>query len=222
MGKTRYDDIARWYEGWRPAVTPDELDALRRLLGPGSGRCLDIGCGNGVSTAVVAELGWTAVGVDVSTELLELARGRGLAVQEGAAEALPFEDATFDAAVSVWTHTDIEDFSAALREAARVLRPGAPFVYVGGHPCFVGPHSLFVGAEGVPELHPGYRPARRYDDSAPGVANPDGVRRRVGGMHLPLDDFLDAFTDAPLRLERFEELGEGRDYPYLVALRARR
>lgn len=222
MGETRYDRIAQWYEGWRPAVTPDELDALRRLLGPGRGRCLDIGCGNGVSTEVVAELGWTATGVDVSTELLELARGRGLDVQEGAADALPFEEAAFDAALSVWTHTDVEDFPAALREAARVLRPGAPLVYVGGHPCFVGPHSLFVAAEGVPELHPGYRPARRYDDSAPGVANPDGVRARVGGVHLPLDAFLNAFASAQLRLERFEELGEGRDYPYLVALQVRR
>lgn len=222
MGETRYDAIAQWYEGWRPTVTPDELDALRRLLGPGSGRCLDIGCGNGVSTAVVAELDWTTVGVDVSTELLDLARARGIEVQEAAADALPFEDATFDAAISVWTHTDIEDFRAALREAARVLRPAAPLVYVGGHPCFVGPHSLFVGAEGVPRLHPGYRPARRYDESAPGVGNPDGVRTRVGGVHLPLDDFLNAFAAAPLRLEQFEELGEGRDYPYLVALRARR
>jgi SAM-dependent methyltransferase len=222
MGEARYDGIAEWYEGWRPAVTPEELDALRRLLGNGTGRCLDIGCGNGVSTAVAAELGWETVGVDVSPELLELARRRGVEALKGAAGALPFDDSTFDAAVSVWTHTDIEDFAAALREAARVLQPDAPLVYVGGHPCFVGPHSVFVGATGVPELHPGYRPARRYDDAAPGVANPAGVRARVGGVHLPLDTFLNAFASAGLRLERFEELGEARDYPYLVALRTRR
>jgi len=129
--------------------------------------------------------------------------------------------AAFDAAVSVWTHTDIEDFSSVLKETARVLRPDAPAVYIGAHPCFVGPHSLFLGAEGVPELHHGYRTSRRYDGSAPGVANPDGLRKRVGGVHLPLDVFLNSFLGAGFRVERFEELRD-QDYPYSVALRARR
>lgn len=135
--------------------------------------------------------------------------------------ALPFEDASFDAAVSVWTHTDIDDFAAAVAEAARVLRPAAPLVYIGGHPCFVGPHSLFVGAEAVPEFHPGYRQTGRYDETAPGVGDPDGLRVRVGAVHLTLHDLFGAFTDAGFRIERFEELGE-RDYPHVVALRARR
>jgi SAM-dependent methyltransferase len=217
----RYDGLAEWYQEFRPALNDAELEALERLLGGGNGRCLDLGCGTGVSTAAVAALGWSAVGVDVSKDLLEAAKARGLDVLEAPAHALPFEDATFDAAVSMWTHTDIDDFAAALAEATRVLRPRAPLVYIGAHPCFVGPHSLFVGAEGVPEFHPGYRPTRRYDDSAPGVGNPDGVRARVGGVHLTLHDFFGAFTSAGLRIERFEELGE-RDYPHVAAVRSRR
>jgi SAM-dependent methyltransferase len=220
-GTARYDGIAEYYEQFRPSLTPDELAALRRLLGRGAGRCLDAGCGTGVATAAVAELGWSVVGVDVSEDLLQLARRRGLEVVRASANALPFGDASFDAAVSVWTHTDVDDFAAATTEVARVLQPGAPFVYVGGHPCFVGPHSLFLAAEGVPELHPGYRPGGPYDETAPGVGNPEGLRARVGGMHLPLGPFVDAFAAAGLRIERFEELGE-RDYPYVVALRARR
>jgi SAM-dependent methyltransferase len=221
MGNVRYDGVAEWYEGFRPALKPDELDALRRLLGEGDGRCLDVGCGTGLATAAVSELGWSAVGVDLSDDMLEVARGRGLEVIQGSGDGLPFDDETFDAAVSVWTHTDVEDFSPVIRETARVLRPEAPVVYIGAHPCFVGPHSLFVGAEGVPELHRGYRPSRRYDSSAPGVANPDGLRARVDNAHLPLDVFLNAFLEAGFRLERFEELGD-QDYPHVVALRARR
>ncbi len=217
----RYDGLAEWYRQFRPALSGGEIEALDRLLGSGSGRCLDLGCGTGVSTAAVAELGWTAVGVDVSSDLLEAARADGLEVLKATADALPFEDAAFDAVVSVWTHTDIDDFPAAVAEAVRVLRPGGPLVYIGGHPCFVGPHSLFVGAERVPELHPGYRPSRAYDASAPGVGNPDGLRVRVDSVHLTLLDFFAAFTDAGLRIERFEELGD-RDYPHVVALRARR
>jgi SAM-dependent methyltransferase len=221
VGIARYDGVAKWYEGFRPELTPEELEALQRLLGRGGGRCLDVGCGTGLATAAVAELGWSALGIDLSEDMLEAARGRGLEVVRASADALPFADKSFDAAVSVWTHIDLDDFSLAIKEIARVLRPGSPLVYIGGHPCFVGPHSLFLAGMGVPELHPGYRPARRYDSSAPGVARPDGVRARVGGMHLPLDGFLAAFLAAGFRLERFEELG-GADYPYVVALRARR
>jgi SAM-dependent methyltransferase len=217
----RYDGLAEWYEGFRRELDRHELDALGRLLGPGDGRCLDLGCGTGLPTLAVAELGWSVVGVDGSSDMLERARGRGLEVLEAPADSLPFEEGSFDAAVSFLTHTDIDGFGDAVAEIARVLRPAAPFVYLGVHPCFVGPHSLFVGAEGIPGLHPGYRPSRRYDESAPGVANPDGVRARVGGVHLTLHDFLGAFTGAGLTIERFEELGD-RDYPHLVALRARR
>jgi SAM-dependent methyltransferase len=220
MTLSRYDGVAEWYEGFRPALKPDELDALQRLLGAGDGRCLDVGCGTGLAMAAVSELGWSAVGVDLSEDMLEVARGRGLEVVQGSADALPFGDETFDGAVSVWTHTDVEDFSAVTRETARVLRPESPVVYIGAHPCFVGPHSLFVGAEGVPELHRGYRPSRRYDSSAPGVAKPDGLRARIDSAHLPLDVFLNAFLEAGFRIERLEELGD-QDYPHMVALRAR-
>jgi SAM-dependent methyltransferase len=221
MADARYDGLAEWYEGFRPQVSPEEVDALHRLLGRGQGRCLDLGCGTGVGGAAVAELGWTVVGVDISSDLLDAARARGLAVLLASADELPFEDFSFDAAVSFFTHTDIDEFAAAMREVARVLRPEAPFVYVGCHPAFVGPHSLFVRAEGVPEFHPGYRPSRRYDESAPGVWNSDGVRVRVGALHLTLHDFFGAFTEAGLRIESFEELGD-RDYPHVIALRARR
>ena len=217
----RYDGLAEWYEEFRPALGDEELEALERLLGPGEGRCLDLGCGTGLPTAAVAALGWTVVGVDISSDLLGVARERGLEVLEANAEALPFDDAGFDAAISIWTHTDIDDFAAAVAEVARVLRPGAPLVYIGAHPCFVGPHSLYVSAEGVPELSAGYRRTGRYDGSAFGVGNPDGVRIRVGGVHLTLGALFDAFTSAGFVVERFEELARERDYPHALALRAR-
>lgn len=218
----RYDGIADWYdlEFLGELHEPGQQAALR-LLGRGGGRLLDVGCGTGAQTVAFAEAGWEVTGVDASGDMLRRARDRGLDVVVGDASTLPFGDATFDAAVSLWTHTDVEDFAAAVREVARVLAPTGPFVYAGGHPCFVGPHVLFRYAKGVPELHPGYRPGGRYDSSAPGVFNPDGLRARVGATHLPLGEFFRAFTAAGLRIEHLEEHGED-DYPYLVVLRARR
>jgi len=219
--RARYDGQAEWFDrefatGPRAAV-PREV--LLRLIGDGQGQLVDVGCGTGAFSAALAERGWTVTGVDISEDQLRLARQRGLEVVRADAEALPFRDATFDAAVSTWTHTDVDDFAAVLAEVARVLRPGAPFVYVGAHPCFVGPHSRFVAGEGVPELHPGYRSTARYEE-APGVT-PGGVRARVGATHLPLGIFMQAFTGAGFRLESLEEPTDS-EYPYMVALRCRR
>jgi hypothetical protein len=115
----------------------------------------------------------------------------------------------------------VDDFGAVVREIRRVLRADGVFVYLGAHPCFVGPHSQFVGAVGVPQLHAGhYRRTGRYDD-APGVS-PSGLRAKVGATHLPLAPFIHAFAAAGLRIERLDEPEAGdRDFPYMVAIRAR-
>jgi SAM-dependent methyltransferase len=217
----RYDGFVDWYEEFRPELSDAEIGVLEGYLGPGRGRCLDLGCGTGVAIPTLTRLGWKVVGVDVSEEMLDRARARGAEVVRAVGDALPFADDSFDAVVSIWTHTDVGDFSAVVREAARVLRGDGPLVYVGAHPCFVGPHSRFIAAEGVPQLHPGYRSTDRYDDGP--AIGPDGLRARVGATHLPLGLFLGAFLDAGFRIERFEELdADDSRYPFRLALRARR
>jgi SAM-dependent methyltransferase len=216
---TRYDSVVEWYEDFRPSLNDHELDVLRRFLGPGEGRCLDLGCGTGVAFPELTRLGWTVVGVDASEAMLSRARAHGAEVHLASAESLPFDNESFDAAVALWLHTDVDDFSAILREAARVLKSGAQFAYVGAHPCFVGPHSRFIAAEGVPTLHPGYRRTARYD-GGPAIG-PDGLRARVGATHLPLGLFVQAFADAGFQIHGFEELGS-REFPYEIALRCLR
>ena len=219
MGERRYDGVAEWYD---EVYATSELGlsgraVVLRLLGPGPGRLLDVGCGGGSHMVTFAEKGWTSTGVDISEEQLALARARGCAVRSATAEQLPFDDESFDAVVSMFTHTDFDDFAACVREMARVLRRGARLVYLGVHPCFVGPHSRYVEPAAVPVLHPGYRDVHRAFGDAAGIS-PSGLRGRVGAVHLPLGLFLHAFLDAELRLERIEEPGT-LDYPKLVALR---
>jgi SAM-dependent methyltransferase len=220
VSEARYDGVAEWYDA--QFATTELGDSARaivvRLLGDGAGRLLDVGCGGGAHSAAFAERGWSVTGVDLSPAQLDLARARGVEVLEADAAELPFEDESFDAAVSMFTHTDVDDFGAVVRETARVLRSGGRFVYLGVHPCFVG-HHAFVHDREVPELHPGYRDAS-YRTEAPGIWG-EGIRAKVGAWHLPLGVFLHAFLDAGFVLERFEE-PEGRDYPHIVALRARK
>lgn len=221
MGRARYDGLADAYDAFlnaNSAYYAMAADALVRLLGPGEGRCLDLGCGGGHFLPAVVPLGWQLVAVDDSEDQLRVARGRFAGVEFVCADAsaLPFPDASFDAGFSTFTHTDLDDFAGALDETLRVLKPGARFVYVGNHPCFVGATQEHVET-GLPRLHPGYRRAGRWDsDAAPG-ATPGGWRGRLGSfVHLPLADFLSAFTG--FVLERAEELDDGSEYPKTIAL----
>jgi SAM-dependent methyltransferase len=223
MRDARYDGIADWYDAeFQPAPLESETWlTLVELLGEGHGALVDIGCGTGSYAAALAGLGWTVTGVDVSEDMLRRAREKGVETVRTDATALPFENDSFDAAVSVFTHTDVDDFAGVVREVARVVRPGGAFVYIGVHPCFVGPHSVYDPEGAVPELHAGwYRLTGRYDE-APGIWRGSGVRIRVGASHLPLGLFLQTFLDAGLQLERVEEPAE-REYAFGLAFRWRR
>ena len=215
-GVARYDGFAEYYDEHLRDFTLRWSDVLRRLLGPGPGRCLDLGCGTGLHLDTLLELGWTATGIDVSADQLRLARARHEEVElvEADASSLPFADASFDAAVSAFTHTDMEDYSAAVREGVRVLIPGGRFVHLGLHPCFVGPFSRYTGEDHAPELFAGYRDSGWAKDG-PGLG--EGLRRMVGTHHVPLAELLQTCVDAGLALYRFHEPGDGL-YPRVLAV----
>lgn len=85
---------------------------------------LEVGCGTGLILERLSRVAERAVGVDLSPGMLEHAKARGLDVHEGSATALPFEDASFDAAVSFKVLAHVEDISSAMGEMGRVVRPG--------------------------------------------------------------------------------------------------
>ena len=91
---------------------------------------LDVGCGAGLALVLAAERGATASGLDVSPGLLGVARERlpGVDLRDGDMESLPFPDAVFDAVVGVNAFQFAGDPRRALREAARVTRPGGRVV----------------------------------------------------------------------------------------------
>lgn len=92
-------------------------------------RVLDVGCGTGVlARAAVHRLRGTGqvVGLDPNDGMLSVARRASATVEwrTGVAEALPFDDATFDRVVSQFALMFFTDRQAALAEMARVLAPG--------------------------------------------------------------------------------------------------
>lgn len=110
---------------------------LAALAGPRRGeRFLDVGCGTGYLTRVVAPVvgpEGRVTGVDPSPAMVEYARGRAPAncdYQEGEGQDLPFPDGSFDAVLSSLAvhHIPEGERARALREMFRVLRPGGRLV----------------------------------------------------------------------------------------------
>ena len=227
-----YDDVADWYESEflpnqrrfaddSPFADPSGVDqTIVELLGSGSGRCLQMGCGTGIYADRIRSLGWTPVGVDLSAGMLRHARAR-LPVAHGDAGRLPLPDRSIDAVTAVMIHTDIPHYESVLAEAARVLKPGGRFLHVGVHPCFVGdfvdratpPHAV-VGPD---YLSRSWTPGLGADA---GTLGRDGqVRDKVGASHVPLAELLTLFVDAGLTPTGFAE--GGAPLPITLSVQAR-
>jgi SAM-dependent methyltransferase len=221
----RYDGLADWYDtlvgGEVSEWTRMAGELLASLLGRGPGRCLDLGCGTGAFVPLLVDCGWTVVGVDLSADQLRVARERvGELAEElvqADAMALTFDGGSFDAVVAVLVHTDIDRYDAALREVARVLRPGGRFVHVGTHPCFVSP-SASSSPDGSHRVFEGYHEQRLVYDSPAFARGKEGIRARAGTWQVPLAALLNGVAGAGLRLEQALESGD--DPPGMLALSA--
>jgi SAM-dependent methyltransferase len=116
---------------------PTYEEAIRRVgIAPGQ-RVLDIGCGTGVFLRLVADREGRPFGLDASDALVEIARERvpEAEVRVGEMELLPYDDDSFDLVAGFNSFFFAADLVAALREAGRVAKPGAPvLIQVWGPP----------------------------------------------------------------------------------------
>lgn len=104
-------------------------------LGHGA-RLLDVGAGTGHAGLTFAPLGVEIVALDMTSAMLNQARGLAtgrdaiLDPVQGVAETLPFQSASFDAVVCRYCAHHFMDVAAAIAEMRRVLRDGAPLLFV--------------------------------------------------------------------------------------------
>jgi SAM-dependent methyltransferase len=95
-------------------------------------RVLDIGCGTGYGSAVLAEAALHVTGVDVSPEAVASARAafsrENIEFLSASAERLPFPDSSFDLIIAFEVIEHLEDWKALLAEARRLLSPTGQFI----------------------------------------------------------------------------------------------
>ena len=126
--------------------TTEPAARLVRYAGIRSGhRVLDLACGTGVVAVTAARRGATVTGLDLTPELLDVARDNAqiAAVEidwrEGDVESLPFESDSYDVVVSQFGHMFAPRPDVTVSEMLRVLRPGGTIAFS------TWPPELFVG-----------------------------------------------------------------------------
>lgn len=122
-----YDDFAGWYERERHLPYHRMLDDLEVSLVERYGTNKDVfevGCGTGLILDRTARFARTATGIDLSGGMLAKAAKRGLRVAQASATELPIATASVDVAYSFKVLAHIPDIAGAMREMARITRPG--------------------------------------------------------------------------------------------------
>ncbi len=117
-------------------ASPPMMKQRAKVVPRADGRVLELGIGMGLNLAYYdADRVESVTGVDPAPELRAIAEAAprdprlSVTVEDGTAEALPFEAASFDCVVCTFTLCSVHTPAAALAEARRVLKPGGRFLY---------------------------------------------------------------------------------------------
>ncbi len=117
-----YDRWSKVLSLWQDPRWRSEM--VERLDLPPGARVLDVAAGTGLITRLLEARGHNVIALDLSSEMLNGARRRGATAMLATAEALPFEDATFDGLTFGYLFRYVADPLQTMRELRRVVRPG--------------------------------------------------------------------------------------------------
>jgi len=206
-------------------VYKDRLNApafLEMLPDIGGLTGLDVGCGEGHNTRLLAGLGARMVGIDISENFVRHAREAeeadplGVRYRRASAAELPFGDAGFDFATAFMSLMDMPELDGVLAEIFRVLKPGGFLQFSIEHPCFTTPHARTLRDESGRAYAREVREYFREEDG--GVQEwtfssvPPEARESLRPFRIPrftrtLSRWLNALIGAGFAIER---LGEPR------------
>lgn len=227
--------------------TPTFLASLPEVRGRAG---LDLGCGEGHNTRLLAERGARMTAIDISEIFIsharaaEAARPLGITYQVASAVELPFPDEAFDFVVAFMSLMEFPETERALAEARRVLRPGGFLQFSIEHPCFSTPHRRQLrDANGMTyaiEVGGYFQRSRAAIEEwifgAAPVEVKAGMRKfRIPRFPRPLHEWVNLLVEGGFTIERMEEpvpsaetvrevpyIQDASVVPYFLHVRARK
>jgi SAM-dependent methyltransferase len=195
----RAGDWADVMEGWNGWGVPLYRRVLRSAPVEEGTRVLDVGCGAGRFCRMAADRGAVVAGLDATPEFVEIARSRvrGADLRVGDMRSLPWEEDAFDLVTGFNSFFIAGDMVGALREAARVTRPGGRVATtVFGRPDRCSSTAIFGAAMGLMPASPEQEdeeagPALHEDGVLDSVAREAGLEPVDGGYH----EFEEVYPD---------------------------
>ena len=181
---------------------------------------LDIGCGEGHNTRLLAKLGARMTAIDIAAVFIghairaEIDEPLNIDYVLASAVELPFADASFDFATGFMSFMDVPETDRVLAEAWRVLRPGAFLQFSITHPCFDTPHRRNVrdaqGRTYAIEVGDYFQTREGEIDEWLFTAAPPQVKLGLRKFRIPrftrtLSQWLNLLIDVGFLLERIEE-----------------
>lgn len=210
MPDSQFNEIAYYYDDLMAGV-PYELwvryieDILRRLeYHPRT--VLDVACGTGNVSEVLASRGYQVVGVDISEQMIEVARSKASNVEYHAQDVAELKlGRRFDLAVSLFDSlnyvTDIEQLRRGIRRVAEHLVQGGLFIF-DVNTIYALSHHFFDQANLASEREPRYVWRSEYDhatrictvDMTFEVTGNDGETRQFKEVHIQRGHTLEELT----------------------------
>jgi SAM-dependent methyltransferase len=221
MKKSHKNSPAEWDKmaSWWHAEAADhgvyhqytDIDpVVRELLGSIKGKkVIEIGCGNGYFSRMLAKRGAKMTSLDVSSKMIAIANAEekkkplGIVyLHRDAAHLRGLKSASFDLAVSNMVFMDIVDIKAAIKEIGRVLKPGGRLVFSILHPAFMfdGTWENIKGEKRFGRIV--WRYLRPYTD----INHWDGRRLNTKGYVRPLNFYMQALRAAGFAVTDFREI----------------
>lgn len=212
---TSWGAVAEWYEGHlgeddtyhAKVIAPH----IARITGAHEGvQILEIGCGEGYFSRILATHGAQVIASDISPELIQKARaqGGGVRYEVAPADRLSFAGSdSADVVLAVLTLQNMERIEPVMKEVARVLKPTGKLIGVINHPAFRIPKRSSWGWDDALKMQfrrlDGYLSASRIAiDMTPGKS---GKHTLTYSFHRSLQDYVKALGGAGFGITRIEE-----------------
>lgn len=206
------------YDVFRDHVnTPAFLDMLSDVSAM---RGLDIGCGEGYNTRLVAHRGAKMTAIDISKVFVahawqsEKDKPLGIHYALASASELPFSNGCFDFAMATMSFMDAPEHEKVVREAYRVLKPGGFLQFSITHPCFQTPRWKWVydsaGQKVAIECGDYFDPPAEEVEEWTFSSMPPEMQGKLRNFRIPvfrrtLSSWVNLLIDSGFVIERFCE-----------------